>query len=310
MHINKVLFSFGLIVAAGYAWRFFDPGGLDRQRARHVLSAAVLHFFLPALAFGLIATAKVDASFLSVPLTAGLVTLAGLAAGAAVYRLLPWFRSAARPTIGVLLLSSAFGNVTYLGLPVITETMGQQYGYIAILYDLLATTPILLTVGMLVAARFGSGAAVSLGASFQRVLRLPPLWGVAAGVAVQLAGLPLPRFVLDAAQLMGKAVIPVMIFTVGLALDFRDLRRLLVAVPALALKLLLAPALALAAGKFFGLGGDELRAVVIEGAMPVMVLSLVIADEFALDVPLAATCIAVSTVASFFTLPLMMSVLF
>ena len=208
--ITRVLFSFGLIVAAGYAWRFFDPGGIDRHRARHALSVAVLHFFLPALAFGLIASATVDRSFIAVPMTAAVVTLAGLAAGGAVFRLLPWFRRTARPAIGVLLLSCAFGNVTYLGLPVITETMGQKYGYIAILYDLLATTPILLTVGMLMAARFGSGAPVSLPAAFRRVLRLPPLWGVAAGVAVQLADVPVPRPLLDAAQLMGKTVIPVM----------------------------------------------------------------------------------------------------
>lgn len=304
------MLSFGLIVAAGYAWRFFDPGGIDRHRLRHALSAAVLHFFLPALAFGLIATTTIDRSFIFVPLTAAVVTLAGLAAGFAAVRLLPWFRRTSRPAVGVLLLSGAFGNVTYLGLPVIIETLGQRFGYIAILYDLLATTPILLTVGMLMAARYGSGETSSLKTSFRRVLRLPPLWAVAAAVAVQIAGATPPRFVLEAAQLMGRAVIPVMIFTVGLALDFQDLRRLPVAVPALTLKLLLAPVLAWQAGTLFGLGGDELRAVVIEGAMPVMVLSLVIADEFELDVPLAATCIAVSTVASFFTLPMMMKMLF
>jgi len=44
--------------------------------------------------------------------------------------------------------------------------------------------------------------------------------------------------------------------------------------------------------------------------MPVMVLSLVVADEFELDVPLAAACIAVSTIAVFFTLPMMMKLLF
>ncbi len=297
-------------MAAGYLWRFFEPGGYDRHKVRNALSVAVLHFFLPALAFGLIATASVDRSFVAVPLAAAAVTLISLAAGFAAYRLMPWFRTTPRPTVGVLLLSSAFGNVTYLGLPVIIETLGQRYGYIAILYDLLAATPVLLTVGMLVSARYGSGAPVSLAASVRRVLRLPPLWGVAAGVAVQLAGLPVPRPLLDAAELMGRAVIPVMIFTVGLALDFRDLRRLPVAVPALLLKLLLAPLLALLAGRLVGLRGEELRAVVIEGAMPVMVLSLVLADEFALDVPLAATCITVSTIASFFTLPLIMKMLF
>jgi len=268
----------------------------------------VLHFFLPALAFGLVATAKVDRSFLTVPLTAALVTLAGLAAAAALYLGLPWFRSAPRAAVGVLLLSAAFGNVTYLGLPVITETLGERYGYIAILYDLLATTPVLLTVGMLTAARFGSGGTVSLAASFRRVLMLPPLWGVVAGVAAHAVAVP--RAVLDAAQLMGRAVIPVMIFTVGLALDFRDVRRLPVALPALALKLFLAPVLAWLIARAAGTSGTVLQAVVIEGAMPVMVLSLVLADEFELDVPLAATCIAVSTAASFFTLPLMMEILF
>ena len=59
-----------------------------------------------------------------------------------------------------------------------------------------------------------------------------------------------------------------------------------------------------------GLNGSVLKAVTIEGAMPVMVLSLVIADEFDLDVPLAALCIAVSTVALFFTMPVMMKLLF
>jgi predicted permease len=255
-----------------------------------------------------VATAKVDRSFIAVPLTAAAVTLLGLAAGAAMYRWLPWFRAAPRAAIGVLLLSSAFGNVTYLGLPVITETLGSRYGYVAILYDLLATTPVLLTVGMLTAARFGSGGTVSLVASLQRVLKLPPLWAVIAGIAAH--AVPLPKTVLDAAQLMGRAVIPVMIFTVGLALDFRDIRRLPVALPALAVKLLLAPVLAWLFARAAGMSGDVLRAVAIEGAMPVMVLSLVLADEFELDVPLAATCIAASTVASFFTLPMMMKLLF
>lgn len=297
-----------MIVAAGYLWRFFEPGGIDRHRVRHALNMTVLHFFLPALAFGLVATAKVDRSFVAVPLVAAAVTLIGLAAGAAVYRGLPWFRSAPRTAVGVLLLSAAFGNVTYLGLPVITETLGARYAYIAILYDLLATTPVLLTVGMLTAARFGSGGTVSLSASLRRVLTLPPLWGVVAGIAAH--AIVVPKTVLDASQLMGRAVIPVMIFTVGLALDFRDIKRIPIALPALALKLLLAPVLAWFFARLAGLTGDVLKAVVIEGAMPVMVLSLVLADEFDLDVPLAATCIAVSTIAAFFTLPMMMRLLF
>jgi len=245
-----------------------------------------------------------------VPLTAAVVTLLGIAAGFAAYKLIPWFTNITRPALGVLVLAASFGNVTYLGLPVITEILGAQRGYVAILYDLLAATPILLTVGVFIAARYGRGDSVSFALSIRRVLRLPPLWGVAAGIAVHIVGIAIPQIVLETAGLMGKAVIPIMTFTVGLALDFSDLRRLPIAIPALALKLGAAPVLAWWFGSRFGLTGEELKAVTIEGAMPVMVLSLVIADEFDLDVQLAAMCITVSTVALFFTMPVVMNMLF
>ncbi len=258
----------------------------------------------------LIASAHIDRSFVSVPLAAAVVTIAGIAAGFAAYKLLPWFKNISRPSFGVMLLSASFGNVTYLGLPVITEMLGAQHGYVAILYDLLASTPILLTAGVFIAAHYGGGESVPFATSLRRMLKLPPLWGVAAGMAVHVSGISVPYIIQDAATLMGKAVIPIMTFTVGLALDFRDLGRLPLVIPALILKLGAAPILAWWVGSRLGLSGEALKAVTIEGAMPVMVLSLVIADEYALDVSLAALCITVSTVALFFTMPVVMGVLF
>jgi len=274
------------------------------------LSVAVLYVFLPALAFGLIATTRADRSFVSIPLAAAAVVVLCTAAGFAVYRLMPGFRNIPGPAFGVMILAASYGNVTYLGLPVITEMLGAEHGYVAILYDLLASTPLLLTAGVFLSARYGSGKTVSLAGSLKRVCMLPPLWAVAAGSAVRLSGLAVPQLVLDAAGLMGRAVIPIMTFTVGLALDFRDVKRLSMAIPALAIKLFLAPVLAWWIGSRLGIAGKTLQAVTIEGAMPVMVLSLVIADELDLDVPLAAACIAVSTVALFFTMPVMMKILF
>ncbi len=257
------------------------------------------------------ATTRVDRSFLAVPLAAAFVTLLGIAAGFGIYKLRDTrLAPIPRPAFGALILAAAFGNVTYLGLPLITEMLGEQFGYVAILYDLLASTPLLLTAGVFIAARYGGGETVSIAASFRRVLMLPPIWGAAAGIGFVVAGVAAPDIVLYTTGLMGKAVIPVMIFTVGLALDFKDLKRLPIAIPALALKLVMAPVLAWWIGTRLGITAGTLKAVTIEGATPVMVLSLVIADEFELDVPLAATCITVSTVASFFTLPMMMRMLF
>lgn len=291
-------------------WRFFNPGGLDRHTVRHALSVTVLHVFLPALAFGLVAAARFDRNFIVIPLTGGLVIVTGLAAGYAAYTLLPWFKNISRPAFGVMMFAAAFGNVTFLGLPVITGMLGAEHAYVAILYDQFASTPLLLTIGVLIASQYGSGESVSFASSLRRVFLLPPIWGVAAGIAVHLTGTAVPRLVMDTAALMGKAVIPIMIFTVGLALDFRDVRRLLITVPALALKLLFAPVLAWWIGSRLDLTAETLKAITIEGAMPVMVISLMIADEFDLDVPLTAMCITASTVALFFTMPVVMRLLF
>jgi predicted permease len=125
---------------------------------------------------------------------------------------------------------------------------------------------------------------------------------------MRLSGAAVPQLVLDAAGLIGRAVIPIMTFTVGMALDFRDIKRMPVAVPALAIKLFLAPVLAWWIGS--RLTGKALQAVTIDSAMPVKVLSLVIADDLDLDAPIAAACITVSTAALFFTIPVMMKILF
>ncbi len=270
----------------------------------------VLYVFMPALAFGLLAAAPIDRSFVVIPITGTIAILACTAAAFAVYSLLPALKGLPRPSFGVMIIAASFGNVTFLGLPVITEVLGQGRGYVAVLFDLLSHTPLLLTLGAFIATRYGSGKEVSLAGSIRRVVMLPPLWGVAAGIAVRLGGVSVPPVLLDTASLMGRAVIPIMTFTVGLALDFSEMKRVPAAVPALAIKLFLAPLAAWWAGSRLGLAGDTLKAVTIEGAMPVMVVSLVLADEFELDVPLTAACIAVSTVALFFTMPVMMRMLF
>jgi hypothetical protein len=73
---------------------------------------------------------------------------------------------------GLVMGSFGFIRLTWSDFALML-VLGLGNGYIAILYDLLATTPVLLTVGMLTAARFGSVGTVSLAASFQRVLKLP-----------------------------------------------------------------------------------------------------------------------------------------
>ena len=64
------------------------------------------------------------------------------------------------------------------------------------------------------------------------------------------------------------------------------------------------PLLVWGATSLLGLHGELRTAVVLEAAMPSMVLGVVLCDRYGLDTGLYATVVTISTALSLFTLPL------
>ena len=67
-------------------------------------------------------------------------------------------------------------------------------------------------------------------------------------------------------------------------------------------QLLILPLVALAFASLFGFKGDTKVALVLEAAMPTMVIGLVICDRYGLDTKLYATAVTVTTILSLVTL--------
>jgi len=80
-------------------------------------------------------------------------------------------------------------------------------------------------------------------------------------------------------------------------------RRVPLLVPAIAIQLVLVPVVVWGLGVGLGLTGDRLVGVVLEGAMPCMVLGIVLCDRFGLDSGLYAGAVTLSTALSLVTLP-------
>jgi len=238
-----------------------------------------------------------------VPATAWVTTISGLLISFAVYTLLEKPLRIVPAEKGVLILAAAFGNVTYLGLPVLTGLYGYGAAKYALFYDLLATTPLLWLVGAAMASRYGEGKRFALRESLRTISSLPPVWGIFAGIALKLTHVPLPETILKTLGMFGDLVVPLMIFTIGLALSLPRVKHAYVIVPAVLIKLFLVPFISYFAAVLLGLRGTALSSCLIEGAMPTMVLSLLIASRFRLDESLAAFLIVVTTVLSFATLP-------
>ena len=303
----EVISQMGLLIGAGVLLGWLRPGGLEPEGARRGLTDIVYFLLLPALVLD--ALWRTELSWDS-------ARIAGLAAAGVIAAL--WLADAgcrlcriAAPTRGALVLAAAFPNVTYLGLPVLEATFGPWARSVAVQYDLFACTPLLLTLGILMARRYGKAepgvAPGVLGPLFQ----VPALWAAALGVALNQAGTLAPPAIEALLRMLGDAVPPLMVIALGLGLRWMGgrRRRLFAVLPVLAIQLLLMPLLVWGLALGTGLNPRLLPPIVLEAAMPSMVLGLVLCDRYGLDTPFYATAVTLSTAVSMLTLPLWYRVL-
>ncbi len=299
--MTDVLFQMAALIALGAGWRFVRPWGLDGDATRKVLTSAVYGLFLPALVLLVLWQAPLGTDAVRTAVAAACGVVAGLAMAWGIYRLL----RVPDKAMGALLLAAGFPNATYLGLPVLERVLGPTGRGIAIQYDLFACTPLLLTVGILIARLYGETSG-QVAHPLVSLLKVPPLWAAFVGVLLNLAGVPLPNGLSGLLSMLGAAVVPLMLFSLGLGLDWQGVGRrgLVLMLPVVVIQLFLVPLLVWGTGSTLGLSGDQLIGVVLEGAMPSMVLGVVICDRFRLETPLYAGVVTLTTVTSMITLPL------
>lgn len=206
--------------------------------------------------------------------------------------------------IGALILASGFPNATYMGLPVLEAALGPWARSVAVQYDLFACTPLLLSVGVMIAAHYG-GTQVK-GHPLLALLQVPPLWAALIGIALNLGGVPLPQVMGSLLDMLAGSVVPLMLFSLGLGLrwaagGWSHLPQLL---PVVAIQLLITPLLVWGVSSLLGMSGPIQTAVVLEAGMPSMVLGIVLCDRYKLDTSLYAMAVTLTTAFSLFTLPL------
>ena len=298
--MNFVISQMGALILCGLVWRIIRPGGLDADSTRQVLTSVVYYLLLPALVLKVLWSA---------PLGLNSVAIAAVAAAGILFAiLLSWqicrsCKHSGRVT-GAVILAAAFPNATYMGLPVLESIFGESGRSIAIQYDLFACTPLLLTVGVLISRYFGEGGRQAN--IMKELLHVPPLWAAVTAVTLNGMQVPFPTWLESWLGLLAAGVVPLMLFSLGLGLRWDTWRpaHLPKLIPVVLLQLILTPLLVWFLADQFGLKGDLLIGVVLEAAMPSMVLGIVFCDRYKLDTGLYAAAVTLTTALSLITLPL------
>lgn len=300
-----VILQMAALIACGIGWRLLRPGGLDADSLRQALTTLVYNLLLPALVLKVLWIAPLGVSSFSIAGSAAVGILASIGLS-----LLICYRCGYNgSSTGAVILAASFPNVTYMGLPVLVSVIGESGRSLAIKYDLFASTPLLLTVGVLIAQHFGQGA--PSGPMWKSILRVPPFGAALAGVILNLSHIPLPDAVGGWLEMLAGSVIPLMLFSIGLSLKWEKGygSRLHTIIPIAGLQLIVAPLIVWQTAQVFALEGDMLIGTTLEAAMPSMVLGLVLCDRYKLDSNLYAAAVTITTLLSLFTLPFWVSIL-
>ncbi|MCY3915298.1 MAG: AEC family transporter [Chloroflexi bacterium] len=293
--------------------------GVVLRRRLHVdpatISRMMFYVFAPALAFDAVYTSDISGSdFLRVYIgtlalmaavgAIAFLVLRGLQAAASTHQRRQCLRATqiSRREFATALVATFVFNGANFGLSIVSFAFGEAaLTYAVIIY--IAGSTVAWTLGPYVSS---SGAASML-KSIQNVLRTPVVYALALALALKAAGIiELPPALSRSSQLLADASIPLMLVLLGLQLGgFRKPDRWRLLLSGTAIRLLLAPLLAIVCASLLGLHGAARSAFILQAGMPTAVLTLILAYEFDTDRDLALNLIMTTTLLS----PLSLTVL-
>lgn len=304
-----------IYLVAAIGW-LCTRAGLFQRADMRVFGKYVVNLALPALLFNALAQRSV-AEVLNP------VFIAAYAIGSVAANLLGvlWARRAAgRPLSQAAIIGMGMScpNSGFIGFPLVAQLFGPVNAGIGLALAMVVEN--FLTIPMSLAlADVGAGDAkqgrgdrlrAALLQSLRSVLRNPMLWGMALGFAFSLLGLRLPAPLARTVELFALATASLALFVIGgslVGVHVRGHAREMVAIAAG--KLLLHPLCVLAAVLLLPPMARELQvAVVLMAAVPTVGIYPILAQRHGQDAMAAAAQLG-TTIASFFTLTLLVAVM-
>jgi len=264
------------------------------------LSRTAYFVFIPAFVFNIISEAKIDSGLalqmLSFILVAQIaVALLGFLVGKALRQ--------SREITAAFVLIATFGNVGNFGLPLIVFRLGESARTYATVY-FVATIFIsfVICVGVASWARSGGVTAVF------SVFKTPALIALIPALVFNITDAEVPIFLSRLSGLLGQAMIPVMLITLGVQMgEIPKIKINFNVFAASTVRLIGGPVLALLIVPYFGLEGLERSTGILQAAMPAAVLASIIALEYKLLPEFVTTTVLFSTLYSILTLTVILT---
>jgi len=299
--MTPILLECLLFFSLGYALKKWAPLGFEAETTRKAIISLIYILLLPALVIKSLWLSppeliqwKISLSIvITVFITAGLIWL--------IYRKL----TTNTATLGALILAGSLTNATYQGLPILADQLGALGTAIAIQYDFFAQTPLLLTLGILLARKLGHSNEQPEH-WLTTLIKVPALWAALIGLILnQLVVAPIEPIITWLTHL-SSPVIPLMLISIGLGLrlDSIHLKDIPFLTPVIFIKLMIAPLIIIIVAQQLNLSEDIIVGLALEAGMSSIVIAIVVCDRYHLNSQKFIEIVTLTLLLSLGTLPL------
>jgi hypothetical protein len=283
------LFPILLVAFIGFAlakWLKINP---------RPLSQVIFYVFSPILVFKLISHSQLSNRDILQTLIIALLLMT-------VIGVLTWLIGGVlridRKMLAAVMITSMFMNAGNYGLPLTSFAFGQAalaFASVFFVINAMFTN----TVGIVIA----SSGSMSVFNAIKGLIKFPAIYALALGILFLQFKWQLPSGLDRTVTLLSDAAIPCMLVLLGMQLvNIRLDGHVVPLILTSSMRLLIAPLIAFGLTRLFGMTGPSYQAVVLEAAMPVAVLTTILATEFDAEPTFVTTAVLVTTLISPFTL--------
>jgi len=208
-----------------------------------------------------------------------------------------------KPQLRSMQMAAMFYNSANYGIPLMTLAF-PQVGAVFQVFIVLVQNLTTFTVGLFLA----NSARSSGWRALLPILRQASIWAIVAAVAVRLGHVPVQqwRWLWVPLNYFSDGLVAMALVTLGVQLSKTEHRQSLSRISwALVLRLLVAPLIGWALVPLFGFTGETARIMIVSASFPTAVNTALLAHEFQADEHFAAAAVFYSTMASMFTVTLL-----
>lgn len=253
-----------------------------------------MELFVPMLVFAVLADGKAPLEeYLGLALGGAVIVLGS---GLLLWPVVKWLKLEPKTFLPPMM----FNNSGNMGIPLLLLAFGEAA---------LPAAIVLFIVEMLL--HFSVGLyMLSPHTPLWRILRMPIVLASLAGLGINLAGVPLPAWLLEALHMLGGVCIPLLLFALGvrmLDIDFGDWKTGL-------LGALLCPlsglVLALPLIWLLDLTGLQAAALWVFAALPPAVLNYLVAEQYRQEPHKVASLVLIGNLGSLVVMPVVLALVF